>query len=203
MNPQDTPLIRVVDDDPDVRESLELLLMGEGWDVQCFDGGRAFLAGDMPSRPGCVLLDVRMPEMTGLELQEILRERGYPVPIIFLTGHGDVEMAVAALKTGAENFLMKPFQADKLLVAIGKAVEADLKRRRIGGDEADWKARLAGLTDRETKVIELAMRGLLNREIGEALAISERTVHAHRRSAYKKLGVHTAAELAPLLEILG
>ena len=197
-----TPLIRIVDDDEDHLASLSLLLEGEGWQTQCSRSAREFLVTDMPSRPGCLILDVRMPGMSGLELQEEMNRREYPLPIIFLTGHGEVDMAVQALKAGAKDFLQKPVQPERLLTAVASVVQKDLDQRAMPIDEETWKARFHQLTDREADIIREAIRGRLNRQIALHLGISERTVQAHRLSAYRKLEVHNVADLAPLTVML-
>lgn len=143
-----------------------------------------------------------MPGITGLELQQKMNEWKYPLPIIFLTGHGEIYMAVRTLKLGAKDFLTKPVNPERLLTSLAFVVDHDLKEREMGIDEAEWRKRLEQLTERELSVIRLAVRGLLNREIAEALGISERTVQAHRLSAYRKLGAHNAADLSPLADIL-
>lgn len=192
------PLIRLIDDDADHLLSMELLLNGEGWETASYLSAHDFLINDRPSRPGCLILDARMPEVSGLELQEELKRRDYPVPVIFLTGHGDVDMAVHVLKTGAKDFLQKPVQADRLLTAVAKVVQDDLDRRAMPIDESVWKARFELLTEREKDVMRGVTAGLLNKQIAQRYHISERTVQAHRRAAYAKLDVHNVADLAPL-----
>lgn len=196
------PLVRIVDDEEGQLLSLEMMLTLEGWEVATYTSASAFLAADMPSRPGCLILDVRMPDISGIEMQALLNERQYPLPIIFLTGHADVDMAVHAVKSGAFDFLQKPVQAARLLTVLAQAVQSDLDRRALPVDSASWRARWALLTAREREVLRFAAKGLLNREIAEACGISERTVQAHRLSAYRKLQVHGMADLAPLTVLL-
>ena len=196
------PLIRLVDDEVDQLTALEMLLSGQGWDVAAYTGAREFLISDMPSRPGCLILDVRMPGMSGLELQDEMNRREYPLPVIFLTGHGDIEMAVHTVREGARDFLQKPVDPEKLLKAVARAVQEDCDRRAMPIDEAAWKERYAQLTDRERDVIELVAKGKLNRQVAAKLGISERTVQVHRLGAYRKLGVHNVAELAPVIVLL-
>lgn len=196
------PLIRIVDDDASQRASLEMLLLGEGWDAVGYTGAAAFLSHDNPSRPGCLILDVRMPEMSGIELQQQLKARRYPLPVIFLTGHGDIDMAVHVLKQGAKDFLQKPVDAKKLLTAIANVVQQDLDQRNLPINSDDWIRLMGELTAREQQIILLAAMGLLNREISERLCISSRTVQAHRLSAYKKLKVHCVADLAPIAVLI-
>lgn len=192
------PLVRIVDDDPDQLASLEIMLSAEGWDVACYERASDFFAEDTPSRPGCLILDVRMPEISGLEMQEELNRREYPLPILFLTGHGDVDMAVHTLKKGAKDFLLKPVDAPRLLTSVATIVQEDCDQRAMPLDSAAWKRKFRELTEREHEIVRYVASGLLNRQIAERLGISERTVHAHRLSAYRKLNVHNVADLAPL-----
>lgn len=192
------PLVRIVDDDPDQLASLEIMLSAEGWDVACYERASDFFAEDTPSRPGCLILDVRMPEISGLEMQEELNRREYPLPILFLTGHGDVDMAVHTLKKGAKDFLLKPVDAPRLLTSVATIVQEDCDQRAMPLDSAAWKRQFRELTEREQEIVRYVASGLLNRQIAERLGISERTVHAHRLSAYRKLNVHNVADLAPL-----
>ena len=192
------PLVRIVDDDPDQLSSLEIMLSAEGWDVACYERASDFFAEDTPSRPGCLILDVRMPEISGLEMQEELNRREYPLPILFLTGHGDVDMAVHTLKKGAKDFLLKPVDAPRLLTSVATIVQEDCDQRAMPLDSAAWKRKFRELTEREQEIVRYVASGLLNRQIAERLGISERTVHAHRLSAYRKLNVHNVADLAPL-----
>lgn len=192
------PLVRIVDDDPDQLASLEIMLSAEGWDVACYERASDFFAEDTPSRPGCLILDVRMPEISGLEMQEELNRREYPLPILFLTGHGDVDMAVHTLKKGAKDFLLKPVDAPRLLTSVATIVQEDCDQRAMPLDSASWKRKFRELTEREQEIVRYVASGLLNRQIAERLGISERTVHAHRLSAYRKLNVHNVADLAPL-----
>lgn len=191
------PLVRIVDD-PDQLASLEIMLSAEGWDVACYERASDFFAEDTPSRPGCLILDVRMPEISGLEMQEELNRREYPLPILFLTGHGDVDMAVHTLKKGAKDFLLKPVDAPRLLTSVATIVQEDCDQRAMPLDSAAWKRKFRELTEREQEIVRYVASGLLNRQIAERLGISERTVHAHRLSAYRKLNVHNVADLAPL-----
>lgn len=192
------PLVRIVDDDPDQLASLEIMLSAEGWDVACYERASDFFAEDTPSRPGCLILDVRMPEISGLEMQEELNRREYPLPILFLTGHGDVDMAVHTLKKGAKDFLLKPVDAPRLLTSVATIVQEDCDQRAMPLDSAAWKRKFRELTEREQEIVRYVASGLLKRQIAERLGISERTVHAHRLSAYRKLNVHNVADLAPL-----
>ena len=193
------PLVRIVDDDPDQLASLEIMLSAEGWDVACYERASDFFAEDTPSRPGCLILDVRMPDMTGLELFAELRRRQYGQPVLFLTGHGDIEMAVQALHDGAADFLVKPVDGSKLTEAVAKALEA--KRRVEMGlpDLTEMLDRWSKLTTREKEIVLCVGRGWMNKTIACEYDISIRTVEAHRASALRKLGLTTPAQIAELI----
>lgn len=193
------PLVRIVDDSADAREALRFMLECEGWETEAFESAEAFLAGDRPSRPGCLILDIRMPGRSGLELQAELVRRRSKLPVIFLTGHGEIETAVGAMREGAFDFQAKPVDPAKLLPAVAAAVEAD--RRRRGG--AALSLASAGLTPRELEIARLAASGLVSREIAERLGLSRRTVEHARAAALKKLGVADAAGAARVLAAAG
>ena len=195
--PQDA-LIRIVDDENDVCEALSLMLDIEGWRTKVYHRAVDFLVEDDPRVPGCLLLDVRMPNMTGLELQEEMRKRNLKLPIVFITGHADIDVAIASLKRGALDFLLKPVDAPRLLTSVATIVQEDCDQRSMPLDSAAWKRKFRELTEREQEIVRYVASGLLNRQIAERLGISERTVHAHRLSAYRKLNVHNVADLAPL-----
>lgn len=188
-------LVRIVDDDSDLRAAIRFLLESEGWEVADYYSAADFLLNDDPEIPGCLILDVRMPEMTGIELQGELKQHLRQIPIVFLSAHGDIEMAVKTLHEGAVDFLTKPVQEDKLVPVISRAVKLDLIKRGLSFDHEEIKERYKELTERETQIVSLLIKGLLNREIGERLGISIRTVGVHRARAFKKLQVHTISEL--------
>ncbi len=190
--------VYVVDDDEAVREGLGALLRAHGYAVEAFDSAQAFLAavGDRPQdRPACLLVDVRMPGMSGLDLQREMKRRSPGLPVVVITGHGDVPMAVAALKAGAADFLEKPFDVDVLLSSLAEA----LRSRRIpaadGGDAGDIARRLAELTPREREVMDLVIAGLSNKVIAHRLQIAVRTVEIHRGRVMDKMGARSLAEL--------
>lgn len=189
------PVIRLVDDDERWLKALSFMLETEGWRVRAFRSAKEFLTGDRPSELGCVILDVRMPGMTGLQLQREMIARGIDLPIIFLSGHGDIEMAVETMQAGAFTFLQKTVSDEKLLQAIAASVEKNRLKRCPPFDMAEAKSLVASLSRREREVLEFAVMGLLNRDIACELDISERTVEAHRLSLYKKLRLKSAAEL--------
>ena len=197
MNAPGSPatLVYVVDDDEAMRDSLRWLLESTGYRVTAYSTAERFLSAYKPGVASCVVLDVRMPGLSGLELQQELNRRGEMLPIIFVTGHGDVPMAVDALKSGAFHFLEKPFKGERLLelveqaAASGTPVEAERARRRCAA------ARLATLTLREREVMDLVVLGRKNRQIAETLGISVKTVEAHRAKAMEKMEVGSVAQL--------
>ena len=192
-------LIRIVDDEDDVREALAMMLRIEGWDAKTYPSARAFLVENDPSRPGCLVLDVRMPAMTGLELQREMAERGIALPIIFLTGYADIDVAVSSLKEGAVDFLIKPVDDEKLLESIASAVHRD-RQRRVGIEGgARVREALRSLSARERDILEMFMAGATDAQVAERLALSERTVQGHRAKIYRKFSIHTAKELQALM----
>lgn len=195
-------LIRIVDDDASLRDALRFVLETEGWRTADHAGARAFLTSDAPSTPGCVILDIRMPGMSGIEAQREMKARGIDLPIIFLTGHGDVEMAVSALQEGALDFIQKPVDNERLLAVIAYAAATNLARRSGRVDTATLTERAATLTDREIDIARALADGLLNREIAERLQIAQRTVEVHRAAVLRKLGIRKPAELAAIRAVL-
>ncbi|MDO5691780.1 MAG: response regulator [Pseudomonadota bacterium] len=193
--------IHLVDDDAAFRRSLVFLLESMGWAVQAHGSAADYLTHGLPhiEQTGCLLLDVRMPGMSGLELQQALIARGLYLPIVFLTGHGDVELAVQAMKRGAFDFLEKPFKDQRLLDIVSAALR-QREIERAATDRARQAAeRLARLSPREAEVARLVARGLPNKLVARALDISEKTVHIHRQHVMEKAGVGSAAELARLM----
>lgn len=187
--------IYVVDDDEAMRDSMSWLLEGEGYKVACFDAAESFLNSRHDAMRGCVILDVRMPEMSGLELHEKLDALGSLLPIIFITGHGDVPMAVAALQRGACDFIEKPFRDEDLLSRIERALELDSQLAARQQRNSLIEHRLGQLTQREREVMQLVVAGKLNKQIADELDISMKTVEAHRARVMEKMGVRTLAEL--------
>lgn len=196
------PLVYVVDDDAALRASVAFLLESAGWEVVCHPDARSFLAHLDRARPGCALLDVRMPMMSGLELQRAMREATIDLPVIFLTGHGDVAVAVQAMKNGAIDMLEKPFHDQVLLDAVSRAVSQCIATREADARRGALAQRYEQLTPREREVARLVGRGLPNKLVARALGISEKTVHIHRAHVMDKLDVRSAAELALLLTTL-
>jgi two-component system, LuxR family, response regulator FixJ len=194
------PLIHVVDDEASLRRALVFLLESAGWQVAAYDSAEAFLAAwSEPAAPGCLILDIRMPLMSGLELQRILNERGIRLPVIFLTGHADVSIAVQAMKHGASELIEKPFKDQTLLDAVGQAVRTDRTHRNEDSTRQALRDRLHKLSPREMEVAQLVVEGLPNKTIGQRLDISERTVQVHRLHIMEKLEIHSAAELTQLM----
>lgn len=192
------PTVFIVDDDPAVRDSLSLLCESAGWQVECFASGEDFLAGYRPERPGCLLLDVRMPRMSGPQLHEELGRRGRYLPIIYLTAHGDIPMTVRAIKAGAIDFLTKPVDGALLLEHVQAAMANDQELREREAAVAGRRARLAELTEREREVMTLAVAGQCNKLIAKRLGISHRTVETHRSRILQKTGTNSIFELGKL-----
>lgn len=199
-HPPEECLVHVVDDDPGLRRSLRFLLESVGWKVQLHASAEELLAiAAQPLQPSCVLLDIRMPAMSGLELQQVLRERGIALPILFMTGHADVSMAVQAMKSGAADFIEKPFKDQVVLDAVAGAIRRSAESLRAEHRRSEAGAALAGLSPREHEVAKLVAQGQPNKLIAAALGISEKTVHIHRQHVMEKAGVSSAAELARLM----
>ena len=198
-----SPLVSVVDDDAAARSSLRLLLKSLGRAVQAYDSAAAFLAAYDPEQPGCLLLDIRMPEMSGLELQQQLNQRGNISPVIFVTGHGDVPMAVEAMQRGAFDFLSKPFRDQDLLDRVQRALAKDRSRRtRLHGNE-EIREKFEALTGREHEVLKLVTTGAPNKIIAHRLGISQRTVEIHRAHMMEKMGADSLAELIHMTLLTG
>jgi len=189
------PVIHVVDDDESVRSALKRLLFAAGYGVRTYPSAGEFLLDPPPDTPGCLLLDLRMPGPSGLDLQDSLARHGVRLPVIFFSGHGDLATGVRAMKAGAVDFLAKPVESKVLLEAIESALRTDAARRTNHGAGADLQARYAQLTAREREVLRLVVAGQLNKQIAAALGVAERTVKAQRAQVMAKLGAATAAEL--------
>ena len=196
-------LVRIVDDDAEQLKSLAFLLRMGGFEVMTYQSAQSFLEMDDPRKPGCLLLDHRMPGMTGMELQAELVERGSLLPVIFLSAHGDIPMAMQAVHRGAMDFLVKPTAPDVLIAAVEKAVKKSFEDLAADAGQADLAEKAATLTDRELEVARLVAQGLLNKQIGDKLGISLTTVKLHRGNAAKKLGVRSAVAMAKALESAG
>ena len=185
----------IIDDDQEVRQAMALLCESVGLAVETFPSADAYLQQFDPERPGCLVLDVRMPGMSGLELQARLAAEEIHPPVIIVTGHGDVPMAVRAVQAGAVNFIEKPFNDQALLDSIHRALELDARRRGQARELAAVRARLASLTPRERQVMELVVKGLRNKMIAAELNVSQSTVEAHRARVMEKMGAGSLSEL--------
>ncbi len=191
-------VVYIVDDDEGVRDGLGLLMDTVGQAYQSYDSALAFLEAYDRDMDGCLLLDIRMPRMTGLELQDRLNEMGSLLPIIFITGHGDVPMAVDAMRRGALDFIRKPFREQDLLERINEALNLESVRRKEELDRRQLGEQISSLTEREQDVFELVTEGLMNKAVAQELGISERTVELHRAQVMKKLDARTLAQLVRL-----
>jgi FixJ family two-component response regulator len=190
--------IFIVDDDPAVRDSIAMMVEQEGFEVRTFDGGEKFLAAYQQESLGCAIIDVRMPGMDGFQLQTVMSERGILLPIIFLTGHGDIPMGVSAVKAGATDFLTKPITREKLLESIRLAIIESEKKLAQAAVFEEAKSLLASLTEREREVMALAINGFPNKEIARRLDISHRTVEIHKSKIMHKTGAINLLDLASI-----
>ena len=200
QDPAGSPTVFIVDDDPAMRESLTFLVSSVGLRVESFPSALEFLDSYEPSSDGCLVLDIRMPGMSGLELQERLRERRIDMPIVMITGFGDVPMAVRALKRGAVDFLEKPFTDQDLLDRIHEAIEEDRLRRRERRRRDDIDGRIARLTSRERQVMKCVVEGKSNKIIAQQLGLSPKTIEVHRARMMDKMKAASLAELLALLQ---
>ena len=196
-------IIRVVEDDPSVRNGLEYLLMSEGYESELYESAEAFLAGDAASVPGCIILDVRMEGLTGMQVHRELVERGCKLAVIFLTGHGDIPMAVRAMQRGAVSFLEKPVKPFDLLEVVQKAVDASLADAQREEEASKNRALFDELTAREKEIVMRAALDTPNKVIARELGIAEPTVKMHRANAFAKLGVKSPLEAYRALERMG
>jgi len=197
-----TPLIHVVDDDPSMRAALLRLLDAAGFEARGYASTGEFLLQPLPERPGCLLLDLRLPGPSGLELQAALQQQDIRLPIVFLSGHANVAASVRAMKAGAVDFLTKPVERDVLLDAIGRALERDAMQRAAREEQDRLNARFASLTERQREVFERIVAGRLNKQIADDLGVAERTVKREREQVMVRLKASSAAELGRLAELL-
>jgi FixJ family two-component response regulator len=195
-------IVFVVDDDPSIREAIESLVSLEGLRAETFGSAKEFLQAERPDVPGCVVLDVELPGLSGLDLQRELASHGIRLPIIFITGYGDIPMSVRAMKAGATEFLTKPFRDQDLLDAIHQALERDRTARAHDRDAAQLRERFQTLTSREREVMSMVVAGMLNKQIGFDLEISEITVKIHRGRVMSKMGAQSLADLVRMAERL-
>ncbi|HWL80431.1 MAG TPA: response regulator [Roseomonas sp.] len=201
--PDDPPLVLVVDDDDAVRQALDSLLRSVGYRAQVFSTADELLDSGLAPEGNCLILDIRLPVVSGLELQLRLSGEDFQVPVIFLTGHGDIPMTVRAMKAGAVDFLPKPVREQEMLDAVGAAIERDRTRRATEAAQADLRTRFASLSAREREIMILATRGLMNKQIASQLGLSEITVKIHRGKAMQKMAARSFASLVQMAEMLG
>ncbi|QEL26928.1 response regulator transcription factor (plasmid) [Bosea sp. F3-2] len=197
------PVVIVVDDDLAVRESLDSLFRSIGLQTRLFGSPAELLQGSLPNLPGCIILDVRLPGISGLDFQDQLARHGIDLPIIFMTGHGDIPMTVRAMKAGAIDFLSKPFRDQDMLDAVTTAIERDKNRRTKAATDDDLRAEYETLTPREREVLAHVVSGLMNKQIAGLIGLSEITVKIHRGNVMRKMGVRSLADLVRKAEALG
>jgi FixJ family two-component response regulator len=192
------PLVYIVDDDPDMNDALADLLDSAGMRSKSFVSADAFLSSPIGDEPSCLVLDVRLRGANGLDVQQELKRRGIASPIVFITGYGDIEMAVQAMKAGAVDFLAKPFRDQTFLDAVAQAIAVDCTKRRSEWCDDDLRERFATLTEREREVMTLAVSGLMNKQIAGEIGVSEVTVKIHRGRAMRKMSARTFADLVKM-----
>ncbi len=198
-----TPIVFVVDDDPSVRHAIKRLLGSVGLQVELFGSAQEFLRSKRPDAPSCLVLDVRLPGISGLDFQRELAEANIHIPIIFITGHGDIPMSVRAMKAGAVEFLTKPFRDQDLLDAVQLAIERDRARRQREAEMATLRERFESLTPREREVLPLVVSGLRNKQIAAEIGTSETTAKVHRSQLMRKMGAESLADLVRMAEKIG
>ena len=197
------PVVYIVDDDESLGQALESLFRSVGLAARVHGSVQSFLASSPGGEPGCIVLDVRLPGLSGLDFQDRLDEFGIALPVVLMTGHGDIPMSVRAMKAGAVDFLAKPFRDQDMLDAVAAAIDRDRDRRRTEENSAALRARYATLSPREQQVMALVTAGLMNKQAAGELGLSEITVKIHRGAAMRKMGARTLADLVRMAEALG
>ncbi len=197
------PLVVIVDDDVGVREALDSLFRSVGMATRLHGSAAEMLQAEMPAAPGCLILDVRLPGLSGLDFQDQLARHGVELPIVFMTGHGDIPMTVRAMKAGAVDFLPKPFRDQDMLDAVSRAIERDRQRRADSAAAESLRAEYETLTPREREVMGHVVAGLMNKQVAGVIGLSEITVKIHRGNVMRKMGVRTLADLVRKAEALG
>ncbi|MEA1676870.1 response regulator transcription factor [Nitrospirillum sp. BR 11163] len=198
----DLAMVHIIDDDESLRCALERMFRSVSLEARAYPTARAFLDAPLPDLPGCLILDVRLPGINGLDLQSQLAEMGIQLPVVLITGHGDIPMSVRAMKAGAVDFLPKPFRDQDMLDAVAAAIDRDRKRRAAAGDTVRVRDRFATLSPRERQVMMLVTTGKLNKQVAADLCLSEVTVKIHRGAAMRKMGARSYADLVRMADLL-
>lgn len=198
----DSKIVHIIDDDASLRRALDRVFRSVGMETRTYATAREFIDAKRPDIPGCIVLDVRLPGINGLDLQEQLTELGIHLPVVLITGHGDIPMTVRAMKAGAVDFLPKPFRDQDILDAVSIAIKRDCERRAADTNLAGTRERFATLSPREQQVMMLVTMGKMNKEVARALDLSEVTVKIHRGAAMRKMGAHSLAELVRMADLV-